>query len=1080
MRKIVSFLLLLLLSASVAIAQTRTVKGKVVDEKGDPVPFSSIKVKNGKAGVSGAVDGTFVIKVDGNAVLIVTSVGFEPAEITASQDNITVQLKKTEQTLSEVIVTGAYNTKRTARSTSYNAQVVSQTQLNTIRQTNLNNALAGKVSGLQVRSQSSAALGRTGSIRLRGAGGLTGSGDDVIYVVDGTILPSSDGVNLDDIEDVTVLQGPAASAQFGSQGANGAIVITLKKGKKAGSGFGVDVNTGAQFDNVYILPNYQNSYAGGNTSDLQLYTWQEGQPEEWKALDGKYYHDYSDDASWGPRMVGQEYIPWYAWYGGHSRSYQTASLVAQPDNARDYYNTGITLNNSVSVSRATDVMNLRMSYGNIYVQGLIPTSSLKKNTFNVGITYDILPRLTVGANINYITSAIKGQVEDDGYSNQTTGSFNQWFHRDLDMNIMKELQGLRTPDGIYASWNKANPSSYDPANPRGFYAGNYWYNFYTWFNLVNQITSYDRFYGDVSLAYKITNDLRIKATYRKQQNTAWSESKFSSDLALSGLQTTGNTPEAKGYYGTANSYSNRQNYELLASYSKKIKDFQLNLNGGLDFFKWLSKSNGANTVNGLSVPNLYTIANSKDQPSTFNGRVEEKYRAVYALGSLGYKNFAFVDFSVRNDWYSTLPSADNSVLSKSFGASFVFSDLIKNVPWLSFGKIRGSWGEIPQALGTTSTTFGAYRYPGFQYGVGQYQWNGNILMGTPDQLVDSAIHGAVKTQKEIGIELRFIKNRVGVSVTYWDGTEVDFPTAVTVNGASGFTSKLINAGKITKKGIDVQLMFKPLWMKNFKWEMNATWGRLLDNTVVEIAPGTEVTAPIEGVWGSTMPVLVMATGKQWGQIYGNGMKRVNGQPVITETGSYVNDPNVYFGSVLPDYTGGVQNSFEFLKNFVANVNIDYQVGGKFVSLSDQWGSYSGLTARTATVNDKGNPIRDAVANGGGVHVFGVDEDGKPRDVYVEAQDYFHGIYSVKAFDPYVYDLTFVKLREVSLGYSIPVDKIGINKVVNRAVFSIVARNPVLIYASTKDFDPSEVSLVSGETGQFPGTRGIGFNLKVSF
>lgn len=1084
MRKIALLCSTFLLCGVLAFAQQKTITGKVMDDKGDPVPFATITIKGTRSAAVADASGSFSIKAKQGDVLVVTAQGLtsKEAAVGAGSTVAFTMDKSATTSLEEVVVSGAYNTKRTARSTSYNAQVVNQEQLNTIRQTNLNNALAGKVSGLQVRGQSAAALGRTGNIRLRGAGGL-GEDQGVIYVVDGTILPSPDGINLDDIEDVSILQGPAASAQFGSQGANGAIVMTLKKAKRNQKGIGVDVNMGAQFDKVYVLPNYQNTYAGGNVSNMYKYTWQAGQPEEWKALDGKYYPDYSDDASWGPRMVGQEYIPWYAWYGGSKYSYKTATLDPQPNNAKDFYNTGVTLNNTVSFSKATDNMNIRLSYGNVDVKGLIPTSSLKKNTFNAITSIDLNKHFTVAANINYITQKTVGEF-DDGYSNQTTGSFNQWFHRDLDMNIMRELKDLKTPDGIYASWNHLNPDVYDPTNPRQFFAGNYWYNFYTWFDLVKQYSNFDRLYGDVSLTYKITNDLRIKGTYRKQQNNTWGETKFASDLVTSGTQTTGNCGECKGYYGTGTENSNRQNYELLASYSKKIGDFQINANAGLDFFRWVYKSNSANTNNGLSVPNYYAISNSKDQPSVFNGRLEEKYRAVYGIGSIGYRNFIFADFTLRNDWYSTLPPVNNDVLSKSFGASFVFSDLVK-VPWLSFGKIRASWGEIPQALGTSSTTFGAYRYPGFAYGVGQFQWNGNILMGTPDVLVDSAIHGAVKTQKEIGVELRFLRNRVGITATYWDGTEKDFPFEISVNGASGFTRYLTNSGEITKKGLDFQFMVKPVWMDNIRWELNATFSKLIENKVVSIATqnGVEIErTPAVGnqVWGNTMPYAVMQKGETWGQIYGNGIKRINGQPVLTSSGAYVNDPNVYFGSVLPDYTGGVQNTIELFKQFTVAFNLDYQVGGKFVSLSNMWGSYSGLTKRTAGVNDKGNPIRDAVADGGGVHVFGVDADGKPVDYYVEGQDYYHNLYNNKTFDEFVYDLTFVKLREVSIGYSIPVNKLGIDKWATKAVFSLVARNPVLIYAKTKDFDPSEISGFSGESGNMPGTRGIGFNLKVGF
>jgi hypothetical protein len=339
--------------------------------------------------------------------------------------------------------------------------------------------------------------------------------------------------------------------------------------------------------------------------------------------------------------------------------------------------------------------------------------------------------------------------------------------------------------------------------------------------------------------------------------------------------------------------------------------------------------------------------------------------------------------------------------------------------------------------------------------------------------------------KEIGLEMRFLKNRLGFAVTYWDGTEIDMPQQISLNGATGLNSYLTNIGKITKKGIDIQLTATPLQMKNLKWNISATWGYLLEQNVVDLnndGDFEDQTNVLAQVWGgaNALPGIVHREGMQWGQIFGNGMKRINGQPVITASGAYVNDPSVYFGSVLPRYTGGIQNTFEIFNDFIVNANFDYQSGGKFVSLSNMWGSFSGLTARTATVNDKGNPIRDPVADGGGVHVFGVDADGKPADVYVEGQDYFHNLYNNKTFDDYIYDLTFVKLREVSVGYNIPVKKLGIDKWMTRAVFSLVARNPILIYAKTKDFDPSEISGNSGEAGQFPGTRGYGFNLKVSF
>jgi TonB-linked SusC/RagA family outer membrane protein len=1062
-----------MLFSALAFGQNRTITGVVTDENGAPVQGASVVIKGTRSGVATDNSGTFRITAKTGDVLVITG-GIDPLEVTVgTESNMTIQAKRTVAVGQEVVVTTAYGMKRTLRNASVNAQVVTGEDLNTIRQTDFTSALAGKVSGLQVRNQSAAKLGDAGvgSLRLLGETGFGTSGGDPIYVVDGTILPNIGDVNNDDIEDITVLQGPAASAIFGPAGSRGAIVITLKKAKKGAKGVGVELNLGASIDRVYILPNYQNSYGGGNTADMFKYTWQPGHPDLWKKLDGKYYPDYSDDASWGPRMVGQEYIPWYSWYDGHRYSGTTAQFIPQPDNARDYFRTGVTFNNSISISKATDNVAFRVSFNNIDKQGLLPTTNLKKNVLNLSGAIDITPKLVASLNFNYATQILKGEF-DDAYSNQSTGSFNQWFHRDLDMKILKELKDLRTPTGIWASWNHNNPTVFDPANTRPFYAGNYWYNFYTWFDLVKPVTSRDRFFGDVTLAYQVHKNWKLRGTYRKQQNLLWSEAKYSSDLNESGTQTTGNCAECKGYYSTSNSNSNRTNLELAINFKRKYGKFNVDASLGSDLFRGLIKANGANTNNGFSVPNLYSISNSKDQASISNTRTDSRYVAAYLTGAFSYNNFLNLDFTLRDDWMSELPPSKPHIISKSAGASIIFHQFL-HLDAISFAKVRASIGQIPQGLGFA-------QYPGFSYAPGQFQWNGNILMGTPDQLVDPNIHGSVTRLSEFGLDLEFFKRRLGASFTFWDGDDKDFITSLSINGASGYTTLLTNAGLITKKGVNFKLMGRPIWGRNIKWEINANWGYLSENRVVDLGPGITKTAALQGNWGTTGPYLIHQVGMDWGQIYGNGMKRKNGQPILDANGHYVNNPATSYGSVLPKHTFGAQTQVEW-KNFVLAANADGQVGGKFFSLSDMWGSYSGLTARTATLNDKGNPIRDAVRDGGGVHVFGVDTSGKAVDYYVDAQDYFHSIYDNRAFDPYVYDLTFVKLREVSLGYTLPVQKWGFTqKWANRAVISLTGRNLLLIYAKTEDFDPSEISNVSGEAGNLPGTRGYGINLKIGF
>ncbi|MGF2414374.1 MAG: TonB-dependent receptor plug domain-containing protein, partial [Ferruginibacter sp.] len=579
MRKLL--LLFLILTGSVAYSQ-KNINGKVIDKNGVPVSFTSITIKGKKTGTQSDQNGEFSLKVSLNDVLVFSNTSFVTAEIAVNNANYyPVTLQNKENTIQEVVVTSAFNITRTSRSVSSNIQTISADKLNTVRSTNINNALAGKVAGVQVRSQSGAALGRETAIRLRGENSL-GAGTGAIYVVDGTIVTNANDINLDDIEELNVLQGPSAAALFGPDGSNGAVVVTTKKGRK-NNNTGIEINSALYFDNIFVTPQYQNAYAGGSAQDLYQYKWQTGQPEGWKALDGKYYHDYSDDASWGPRIAGQEYIPWYAWYGGHENSYKTARLTPQPNNVRDFYDRGVTKQNNINFVKGGDNFKLRISYTNLDVKGIMPGSYLQKNTFNSSMSVDISPSIAVNANINYLNQK-RNSENNDGYSNQSAGSFNQWFHRDLDMGMMRSLRNLRTPEGIYASWNHKNPGAYDPNNLVSFYGANFWLNPYTYFDLIKTPDTRNRLYGDAGITVKITKDLKLRGTYRRNQLNTAGTLIYPIEMENSSSQSSFNPFEGNGLagYGIDNSSDIRQNYELLASYSKKIKSFQINANAGVD------------------------------------------------------------------------------------------------------------------------------------------------------------------------------------------------------------------------------------------------------------------------------------------------------------------------------------------------------------------------------------------------------------------------------------------------------------------------------------------------------------------
>lgn len=1048
-----------------ANAQT-TATGKVVDEKGAGIAGATVIEKGTNNGTSTSADGSYSIKVKSGASLVISSVGKAPKTLLAGS-NLNVTLNSVAQEIDEVIVT-AFNIQKSARTTPFTSQVITAEKLQIIPQTNLNSALAGKVAGVQFRGQSAMKLNDQGFLRVRGGQSLTDVGP--LYVVDGTFVNSFD-INPNDIAELNVLKGANATALFGERARNGAIVITtLKTGAKGGAG--IEFSTGLTFDKVYIMPKYQNLYAGGAEGDLTRFAWKTGMPNEWKALDGKNYHDYTDDASWGPRMVGQEYIPWYAWYGGHADSYKTAKLDPQPNNMRDFWNTGVTRNTNISFTKSGEGFTSRLSYTNNEVLGMLPNSKSVRHNLMGSLALKLNEHFDVGMNMNYTNNTITG-VFDDGYANASSGSFNQWFHRDLDMNKLRELKDISSPLGGLASWNlKSNPNGYDPTNPGAFYKGNYWYNFYSYFDNVINSQNRERLFGDIYLKYTLNKNLNFRGTIRTNQLNTNYENIKTTLLEQSAAQT-----GELASYATGQSKYNEMNYEFITNYKAKfLESLDVSASVGGNILKISSKAVDMSTKNGLSVPGLYAIANSKDPLNYSNSRSASSTRSVFAFGDFEWDKTISVSWAIRNDWYSTLPAGSNSLLSPSIGAAFDFSKYTRDaLPWLSFGKVFGSWGKKPTAIGAYQSNF--------LYSPNPNLWGSNFLMSTPDQLVPPGLVGNTISTTEFGFDFRFLKNRLGVNLSYYIEDNKGEPLPVTVSGISGFTSQLVNAAHIQRQGIELIVTAKPISKKNFSWDINTTFSYLIKNPVVSLIDGTNQILLSGGSFGTRFARAFQSVGKDWGQLIGGGMKRNDaGLPLVNvATKEFVRDEFKEWGSVVPKTTGGLINSLTY-KDFTLNISLDYQIGGKFFSLSEQWGHFSGLLENTAALNDNGKNVRDDVSLGGGVRVVGVDAaDGKtPVDTYVDAQTYYHQFYFNQVAEPYVHSLTFVKLRELALGYNIPVSKLKIAGIFKEINFSVVARNPWLIYREAKNFDPSEISGVQGEDGQYPGTRSLGFNIKFRF
>lgn len=1074
MRRFLTIFAVLMLFAGSAFSQGKTVTGTVTDESGGAIPFATVTESGTKNATTADANGQFSFNLKGSGNLVISAVGYNSTVVIPVNGHATATLSRSTTELSAVTVTTALGIQRRVATLPYAAQQIDPSKVAVPGKSDINAALAGNIAGVQISAPAGAKLGFASAIRIRGAGSLTDK--NPLYVVDGTPVNVID-LNMDDVQSVTVLKGPNATALYGQRADAGVVEIVTKKGRRA-SGIGIELNSTTTIDKASTIPHFQNRYGGGDTGGEWLtYHWSENNPVEWKAFDGMRYHDNSDDSSWGPAFDGGDYIPWYAWYPGSKYSFKTAKWDAQPNNVKDFFKTGSTYNNNIALSKAGENFSTRFSYTNLYQNGILPNTNLQRNYLSSQSTVDLSSHFTAGANVFYTNEKVKGEF-DDQYSNPSSGNFSQWFHRDLDMGILKELQDFKTPLGAVASWNHANPNANTTFNTNAFNKANYWFNPYFYFNNIDNVNNRDRLFGDVNLTYKYDSHFKVAAFFRRNQVTNNWENKRPYIMEFSGIQV--GQPVYKNSYATGQTFSSETNFEGLASYNNHFGDFSIDLNAGGNIRKNFYRDVRNSTNGGLVVPDLYTISNSKSPSSFSNYREYKTVRSVYGRGNIGYKDFAFLDFSGRNDWSSALPADKNSYFYPSVGASILFSKLITNFPALSYGKIRGGWAQV----GSDLNPYGL----DLLYAVNPLTYGTNILMDVPNTLPNSAIMPALSSSYEAGVDLKFFSNRAGISFTYYKENKINEILNVDITSTSGFTKKTINAGKLERNGFEITLEGSPVQTRDFVWNSSFNFAKNTSK-VIELTPDIHTlvySTAIDGTGAFGFATIVNKdSGATWGQLRGTGIKKnANGVPILNADGTYQPVLNDYFGSVLPDFTGGFFNSFSY-KNVNLAIGIDFQKGGKFFSLSEMWGNFSGLYKETAELNDKGKNVRDPVADGGGVHVKGVDKDNKPVDMYVEGYDYFHQFYfSNKIAEPYIHDASYIKLRSISFGYDLPVKKIfrGDNNPIQKITVSLVGQNLWLL-ARAKDntnWDPSELGNKYGENGGLPSTRSYGFSIKLGF
>jgi TonB-linked SusC/RagA family outer membrane protein len=1045
-------------------AQNRTVTGTVTAaENGEPLLGVTIQVKGTNKGTTTGVKGEYSIVVSNSDVaLIFRFVGYLPQEAPISgQTTANVILRYDTRNLEQVVVT-ALGISRKERAVGYSIQQVKGENLTLTKEQNVLGSLAGKIAGVQVVGSSGASMGGTQKIKIRGVNSINGE-EQPLMVVDGTPISNSNfggrngpdmgnlaqDINPDDIESVTVLKGPAASALYGLRGQYGVVLITTKQGARKGDKkVSVDYSSAYSIERAGNFMPLQNIYGSGSSQTFPTVT-----------INGvKQPYVSGTDESWGPKMDGTAVRHAYSFYPLDPDYGKLTPFDPHPDNVKDFFVTGHTFNNNISMSGGGENTTFRLSFNHTDIKGIEPNTWLKRNNLGFNGSLNLTSKLTVSTSINYANN--KGQRPSQGYYNGSR-NFNQWFERSLDMNKLKQY---KYADGTFYHWNHEDMFSDDfLVRPDADWNNPY---FDAYENLNNDAR--DRFFGNVGLSYDVLPGLKISGAVRGDMFTQSIDQR----KAYGGR-------DLNEYYD--GKFENKEmNYELLAQYNKVFGKLTLNANLGGNLLTQRYSYITGRTQGGLAVTNFYNISASIDRPDVSNYLRRKEVRSAFGTASLGYDNTYYLDATIRRDISSALPQGNNAYWYPSVSLSMIFSELLKWEP-LSFGKIRVGFAQAGSDLDPYQT------YESFLLG-DPYKAPDNITylpMYLPNTLNNPNIKPSLSSSLELGLEARFLNDRVGFNVTYYNQQNKNQVLNVDVSGAIGYSNTVINAGNIQNKGVEVSLSGTPVKSKLFTWNTGVNFSR---NTslIKELYPGINTLVLDQNTYSRVSMYLTADVNAAFGTLVGNAYARdpKTGKKLLDASNLPMFTENSKLGNVLPDFTGGWQNTFR-IGNFDLSAMIDFQSGGKFISWTKMLAVKSGQAAETAVLNDRGKNVRDPVSEGGGVKVNGISSiTGQEVTEYVDAKSYFRTVLGNSIYEEWLYDATYIKMREIRLGYTF--SKTKYTKLpFNSINVAFITRNPFMIHQKApKGLDASELSTGASaiswlETGQLTSTRSYGLNLNIS-
>lgn len=1058
------------ITATLVMAQTQAVRGTVVDATtGEPIIGANVVIK-GQTNIGAAtdLDGRFSINAPkGAKTLLITYIGYKSQEV-AIGSNLKIRLESDAAQLDDVVVT-AVGISRSQKSLGYATQQVKAEDLSAARVADVNNALVGKVSGARFVGGSGATFD-PGKIILRGSSSLEPGGSEPIYVVDG-VITNKNMVNMDDVESVNVLKGPAATALYGSEGGNGAIIITSKGGKAGEARSEVNVSHSLLVEKAKTRFRYQNEYGGG-ADGFTTYEWKAGDPVELKGLDGMRIPDYAEDISWGPKFDGKPYIPFYAW-DKESAGYGKTAIWegAGEDNLLNLFQTGITNTTNVSFLRGGKDHLSRISFSNIQRRGIAPNSDAVRRYLTFKTSFSPLKNMNVDLDYKY-TYRQNHNAMVEGYGGRSvTYSYTQWFHTNVDLGS-PYLKDYKRPDGSLNTWNITSPTDF---------TAKYHNNPYAMFHEMNQYSTYQWHVFRGQASYQILPSLRAGISVNGNLRQQHSELKIAKGLL---------GDEVKDLYETAQNRTIDVRTVGSLSYSERFFDQKLTFDanayveGRSNRYDTLS----GETTDGLSANKFFNLSASQGKPNATNSTTIDKQQSIYGNLIFGWDNVYYLELSGRNDWHSALPKDANSFFYGGVSASALLTNILPKSSVLNFWKVRASIAQV----GSTLTAYNIYQtYALGKYGTTTYQ---NELSTLYNQLIRPTISSSF----EVGTEFKMFNNRFWGDINFYSRTAKDQIIQASVTPASGYNTRFVNVGRIRNQGIEISLGGTPIKTKNFEWEVNTNFSKN-NNKLLELYGNADDRYRVSWMGFGTKAYLWAEVGRPLGTIRAGGFERSPEGQIVLAKRATANQYGAYgivtsksedldHGNIQADATGGFSTSLRY-KNVSLQASFDWQLGGKIISITNMFGEGSGLLAETAGLNERGVDKRLPLSENGGVRIQGVeavkDASGKitsytPVDTYVSAYYY----YAVKSrqMGEYVYDASYLKMREISLTYTLPksfIKKLGF---VKAASMSIVATNPWLIWSKTPNIDVSEAGSAYDnfiETGQTVSTSSLGFTLNVT-